>query len=323
MRSEVRKLPELFLERLNRVIPSQQWDAVANTFAQSKPTSFRVNTLKAGVGDVRAQLEAQGFRLEPVSWYPAAFTLQHGSLRALQQSDVYRQGAIYVQSLSSMIPPLLLNPKPGELVLDLTAAPGSKTTQMACLMRGEGRIVANDNNRVRYYKLRANVEQQAARNVEPMLRSGESIGRTHPGRFDRVLVDAPCSAEGRFQVREPSTYRYWKLVKIREMVRKQKRLLHSAILALRPGGLLVYSTCTFAPEENEGVVSWALSKCGPLIALEAATLPVPNARAGLATWEGQPFHPSLRRAVRILPTPEMEGFFIASIRKHGHSSSGG
>lgn len=316
MRPEVRALPEVFLERLRRIIPSPRWDAVANTFAQPKPTTFRVNTLKARVGDVRRELEERGFRLTPVSWSPEAWILRQGRLRDLQDTAIYRQGLIYVQSLSSMVPAYLLDPQPGEQVLDLTAAPGSKTTQMACLMRGEGRIVANDNNQVRFYKLRANVELQAARNVELVLRDGASIGRTHAGQFDRVLLDAPCSAEGRFHVRKPASYRYWKPAKIREMVRKQRRLLRSAILGLRPGGVLVYATCTFAPEENEGVLSWALGQFGDAIALEAAKPPVP-CLPGLTTWEGQAFHPSLRRAMRIIPTPELEGFFVARIHKIG------
>jgi 16S rRNA (cytosine1407-C5)-methyltransferase len=214
-----------------------------------------------------------------------------------------------------MVPPLVLDPAPGELVLDLTAAPGSKTTQMACLMGGTGRIVANDNNRVRYFKLKANVERQGAANVEVLCRYGESLGRLYPERFDRVLVDAPCSAEGRFCLDKPASYRYWRPGKIREMMRKQRRLLASGLEALRSGGVLVYATCTFAPEENEGIVHWALQEFSGAVAVEPVSVALPNRIAGLTGWDGMTFEAALRRTVRLLPTATMEAFYIARLRK--------
>ncbi len=315
MPSDAHDLPAQFLARLQRLIPSSRWSRTLRTFTTPRPTTFRVNTLAAPVREIREALVAQGFRLEPVAWYPEAFVLREGRLRDLQATDLYREGTIYVQSLSSMLPPLVLDPQPGETVLDLTAAPGSKTTQMACLMRGEGRIIANDNNRVRGYKLQANIALQRARNVEVTCRFGEAFGYRHPAQFDRVLLDAPCSAEGRFQAQEPASHRYWSLRKIHEMARKQRRLLAAALTALRPGGVLVYSTCTFAPEENEAILHDALERSAGLVGVEAVTLGLANWMPGLAIWEGRPFHPGVRRAVRILPTDDIEGFFIARLRK--------
>lgn len=316
MQSELLVLPELFLDRLRTILPAAQWDPLVKTFTQPKPTTFRVNTLTVTVEAARERLADAGFHVERVPWYREAFILRRGTLRELQETALYRTGAIYVQRLSSLLSPLVLDPQAGESILDIAAAPGSKTTQMACLMRGEGRIVAVDNNRVRCYKLRANVEQQAARNVEVVWSFGEAYARRHPGAFDRVLADVPCTAEGRFLTSEPKSHRYWKPGKIREMVRKQKRLLAAAIMALRPGGSLVYSTCTFAPEENEGMLQWALERFAGLVALEPVALDCPNVMPGLTAWEGMAFHPSLRHARRVLPTEHMEGFFIARLRKH-------
>jgi NOL1/NOP2/sun family putative RNA methylase len=315
MRSEVKNLPEKFLARLQKIIPSQKFDNIANTFAMEKPTTFRVNTLKRPVQEVREKLQSSGFRLESVAWYPDAFILRDGRLRDLQETDIYKKGEIYVQSLPSMVPPLVLDPQPGEKILDLTAAPGSKTTQIACLMKAQGRLLANDNNKVRFYRMKANVELQGASFVELSLRYGEIFGREYPNQFDRVLLDAPCSAEGRFEAKDPSTFGYWKPAKVHEMAQKQKKLMYSAVSALRAGGILVYSTCTYAPEENEGILDWALSKFPDQMELENISFSLPNQMAGLGTWDEKTFHPSVRKSVRILPNAQMEGFFVARLRK--------
>jgi 16S rRNA (cytosine1407-C5)-methyltransferase len=315
MKSAVKQLPDGFLEKLRRMLPSYRFDAVANTFAEAKPTTFRINRLKIETGPLKEKLEAAGFRLESVPWYREAFILKQDSLRDLQKTPSYLEGEIYVQNLSSMLPPLALDPQPDETILDLTAAPGSKTTQMAAMMKGTGRLVANDNNKVRFFKLKANVEQQGAVNVQLSLRYGESFGRSYTGQFDRVLLDAPCSAEGRFLATEPKTFGYWKPAKVKEMMRKQKNLMASAIFAVKPGGLLVYSTCTFSPEENEGVLDWALTRFGDQIETEAWDWQLPNRMAPLTQWDGRSYHPDVARACRILPTGQMEGFFLARLRR--------
>ena len=322
MRSSVRVLPELFLARLKKIVPSQKLDTVANTFADPKPTTFRINSLKAERNLIKEKLEHEGFRLESVSWYSDAFILREGRLKDLEKTESYRNGEIYVQNLSSMIPPLVLSPKPGEAVLDLTAAPGSKTTQMASLMKNEGKIIANESDKVRFEKLKSNVLLQGAKNVEVILGYGESIGKKFPEHFDKVLLDAPCSAEGRFDVRTPSSYRYWNLKTVRENAKLQKKLLASAIAALKPGGVLVYSTCTFAPEENEEVINDALERFKGMVEIEnvgarhASPLrSLSNQMSGLTAWEGQKFSSEVRKSIRILPTETMEGFFVAQLRK--------
>lgn len=315
MHADLERLPAEFLERLRRIIPASQHSAVFDTFRRPPPTTFRANTLKTTAGALRDELNAAGFQAEPVAWYRDAFILRRGRLRDLQDTEAYTAGRLYVQGLSSMLPPLALQPQAGETVLDVAAAPGSKTTQLACLMQGRGRLVANDNNKVRFFKLRANVLQQGAANVELAMLDGLAIGRQRPEYFDRVLADVPCSSEGRFQTSEPSSFGYWKPAKIREMVRKQKSLLYAGLTALKPGGTLVYSTCTFAPEENEGVLDWALRKFEGRIALEPVPAGPANRLPGLPGWDGDAFDPSVRLSQRIVPNDTMEGFFVARIRK--------
>ncbi len=285
-------------------------------FAREKPTTFRVNSLKSSAGPVKEHLESQGLKIENVPWYKDAFILRKGSQRDLEGTEVYQNGEIYVQGLSGMIPPLVLSPQPGEKVLDLTAAPGSKTTQLAALMKGVGSVTANDDNPIRTEKLKANIRNQGAANVS-VLSPGDGglVWKTHIEAFDRVLLDAPCSSEGRFLLEVPSTYGYWREGANRRMAKDQRRLFKSAFLCLKPGGTMVYSTCTFAPEENEGVLQWALDTFTDAVELEEIPLPLPPYTRGLGGWAGLKFHSSVVKSVRILPSPVLEGFFVARIRK--------
>src|SRR5579871_6543435 len=188
------RLPELFLEKLRRIIPSNQWDKVLKTFAEERPTTFRINTLKTSSASLKERLEPQGFKIENVPWYKDAFILRKGRQKDLEKTGLYTRGEIYVQGLSSMVPPLVLEPQPGEIVLDLTAAPGSKTTQLAALMKNQGRLLANDNNPIRVEKLKANAALQGASAVE-VLPAGDGglVWKENFEKMDRVLLDAPCS----------------------------------------------------------------------------------------------------------------------------------
>jgi len=316
MASNKRNLPVVFLEKLKKIIPSNQWDKVFKSFSQERPTTFRVNSLKTNPGSVKERLESQGLKLESLPWYKEAFILRKGRQRDLEDTDLYQKGELYVQGLSSMVPPLVLDPQSNEKVLDLTAAPGSKTTQLACLMKNQGSIAANDNNPIRVEKLKANTALQGASCVEVYPASdGNLVWKKHFEEFDRVLLDAPCSSEGRFQLDTPSTYGYWKEDTNRKMAKDQRRLFKSAVLSLKPGGTLVYSTCTFAPEENEMMLQWALETYGDALEIQDIPNSLPLHTWGLSAWGDLKFQPSVVKSVRVLPTPDVEGFFVAKLRK--------
>lgn len=316
MKSTHRSLPDPFLNKLRRILPSSRFESVLRTFQTAKPTTFRINSLKTTSGEAKESLESSGFKLEALHWLKGAFILKKGRLRDLEDTAFYQDGRIYVQNLSSMVPPLVLAPQPGEKVLDLTAAPGGKTTQMAALMLNEGSITANDNNPIRVEKLKDNVERQGCVNVEiPPAGDGGLLWKDHVEAFDRVLLDAPCSSEGRFLTAEPSTYGYWKEDTNRKMAKDQRRLLKSALRALKPQGTLVYSTCTFSPEENEGVLQWALETFPDDLELLPIAVGFSNWMPGLSNWDGKTLDPSLRHSVRVLPDGTMEGFFVSLLRK--------
>lgn len=311
-------LPPDFLARLPRLVPAEQLDAVVRAFTR-RPTTFRVNTLQATRDAVMAELTAQGFALEAVSWYRDAFILRNKSKRELIATSVYTRGEIYVQSLSSMLPPLVLAPQPGEKICDLTAAPGSKTTQIAAMMNNTGEIVANDRSKIRLRKLVANLKLQGVKNVRTRLAHGEELWKKFPDYFDRVLVDAPCSLEGRFEAGNEKSFGDWSLRKVEFLSTLQCHLLRSAVTMTKPGGIIVYSTCTLAPEENERVIDWILQKTSDRVHVEPITLPLEeNVLPGLTQWEAQNFSEHVRHTIRVLPSELLEGFFLAKLRKLGY-----
>jgi 16S rRNA C967 or C1407 C5-methylase (RsmB/RsmF family) len=310
-------LPPAFLERLRQIIPAGDLEAVLASFAEPREVGFRVNTLRTEdpAGVIR-QLEAAGLNPAAVSGLPLAYTVPPAERDALLASSACASGAVYVQDIASQLPAILLAPEPGERVLDLCAAPGSKTGQIAAIMRNEGEIAAVEVVRGRFFKLRANLADQGASGVRTFNRDGTTVWRHRPEYFDRVLVDAPCSTEGRFRVDDPDTYRFWQPRKPKEMARKQSRLLWSAVQCLRPGGTLVYSTCTFAPEENEAVVSRILQRFeGALEAEAPRMLDIVTLQAPLASWLRDTFSAGVSATTRLLPSPINEAFYVAILRK--------
>ncbi|MFT5089809.1 MAG: NOL1/NOP2/sun family putative RNA methylase [Planctomycetota bacterium] len=311
----VHELPEPFRRRLEDIVPANRFDGCWASFSQRPATIFRVNTLKDSVETVCSELEEQGFLLAALPWKADAFRVPDEQRRALTESAAFAAGRIYIQNPSSMVPPLVLDPQPGEEVLDLAAAPGGKTLQMAAMMGNEGRIGAVEAVRGRFFRLRDNIMRAGVENVQTYLKDGAGVWRQCPERFDRVLLDAPCTGEGLFQVHNERSFAYWSEKKIAEMVRKQRRLLKSAIHCLKPGGVLVYSTCTFAPEENEAIVSRALAKFAGALEVEEIELQLDAMEPGLEAWKNKSFDPALRLARRIIPDGVMEGFFVCKLRK--------
>jgi 16S rRNA (cytosine1407-C5)-methyltransferase len=244
-----------------------------------------------------------------VPWYGDAFILESLSERDAEAWEPYREGRIYLQSISSMIPALVLGPRPGERVLDIAAAPGSKTTQMAAFMENRGSILAVDLDPVRAERLLYNIRLQGCAIAAVRVGRGEKIADELPGSFDRALVDAPCSGEGRFVVFEPGTSRAWSRKLVTESARVQRKLLAGAARALKPGGVLVYSTCTLNPEEDEAMVQWAIENLS--LRPEKSPLAVPGAYAGMARGRD----PGVAHAIRVFPDQDKEGFFVCRMRK--------
>lgn len=248
---------------------------------------------------------------------------------AIKGTRAFYDGKIYLQSIASMLPVFALEPESGETILDVCAAPGSKTTQMAMIMENIGCIYAIEQNQIRYDKLLHNCHLQWATLIEGVKMdarhflsdTGGSIvvvDDTADIEFDRILLDAPCSAEGRISLDNEKTYGFWSLDNIIKKAELQKELLEVAFARLIVGGTLVYSTCTLAPEENEWVVSDFL-----VLHDDAVIEPIDIGLSTRSWWtpgitsfgRNTEYSDELLNAVRILPSDETEWFFMVKIRK--------
>lgn len=299
-----RRLPSEFVEDLYEEYSPVSVDNILLGMATKRMTTLRVNTIYYSIQELMRYLKEVNIKFERVPWYEDALIMKNASEKEIQKLEIYEKGYIYLQSLSSMVPPVALQPKEGERVLDVTAAPGSKTTQMAAMMKNKGYLLANEVDKIRTERLKYNIENQGASIVEVRNGYGEKIGKELSESFDKVLLDAPCSGEGRFIADSPSTYRNWSLKKVKELAKIQKKLMESAYLALKKGGTMVYSTCTLNKEENENVLEWALEQFHlKLVNIEL------NIKGAVPSAEGN-------KAIKILPSKEMEGFFVAKLKKY-------
>jgi NOL1/NOP2/sun family putative RNA methylase len=259
------------------------------------------------------RLEKLGWQLEPIPWCAHGYWVLRPRW-GLGNTAEHSLGYIYLQEAASMVPPLVLRPREREIVLDLCAAPGSKTTQMAQLMNNTGLVVANDVDRKRIRALAANLQRCGVVNTLVTRMDGRIFSQRVSQRFDRVLVDAPCSGSGTVR-NNPHVAQELSLAGISRLSQLQKALLISGFDCLARGGVLVYSTCSLEPEENEEVIDYLLAH-RERTRIERVRVSRLRVRAGLVEWEGTNYTPEVRRCVRIYPQDnDTEGFFIARVRK--------
>jgi NOL1/NOP2/sun family putative RNA methylase len=307
------RFPTEFVERYRQL---GDIDALLEAMRRPLRRTARVNTLKATTAQVLALLA--DISPEVLPWYADGLILGDGA--AVGRRLEHFLGLIYVQEAASMVPPLVLAPEPGDTVLDISAAPGSKTTQMAALMQNTGLIVANDSSPVRVRGLVGNIDRAGCLNVAVTRLDGIRLAQPLAGRCDRVLVDAPCSAEGTIR-KSAQALEQWSLDAFARFATIQRGLLQAGYRCLKPGGRLVYSTCTLAPEENEGAVNWLLARESGAEVLDWDLSGLVT-HPGVVEWQGERYDSTVARARRILPQDnDTEAFFVALIRK-GEDAAG-
>lgn len=301
------KLKEIFENRAEEVIQSHYL---------TKPKSFRVNTLISNEKGVIDEMKNEKWEIRE-SEIRNGYSISEKENISISKSKFFENSEIYIQELSSMLPVQILGPQKGERIIDLCAAPGSKTSQILAMTENNVELHAVEKSRGRFFKMKEIVENFGGKNVKFHLDDANILAKKYPwmlNYFDKILLDAPCSNEGSIDFNNPSTLKYWSSKEGRKISKLQKGLLNSAIKLLKPGGILIYSTCTYSVEENESVVNWALDKNEDM-QLEDIDLKIENKIPGRVEWREKSLNPELNKTIRVLPNEYWKGFYLARLRK--------
>ncbi len=297
-------IPDFLLDLLNEQYGKKITEKILEGYSASRKVTFRVNTLKSNVEKIENSLKKEKIEYEKVPWSEEAFIVNNVKEIDIQKLDIYENGEIYLQSLSSMLPPIILQPKENADILDMTAAPGGKTTQMASLSSNKSHITACEMNNIRIEKLKYNIEKQGASCVYIMQKDSRQIDDFFS--FDQILLDAPCSGSGTLNSEDNNISKYFTTKLIEKTTKSQITLLKKALKILKPNCEMVYSTCSILEKENEEIVKKAIS------GLNAEIVPI-----DFEGIENLPLLPTkLKGTLCVCPNELYEGFFIAKIKKN-------
>lgn len=266
-------------------------------YSKRRVVTLRVNTIKTDKQNVKKKLQEVGIETEDISWYEDCLIIKNAREEEIRKLDIYENGEIYLQSLSSMLPPIILEPKGGENILDMAAAPGGKTTQIAAITQNKAFITACEKNKIRVDRLKYNLQKQGVGCVNVMLEDARKLSDFFS--FDKILLDAPCSGSGTMSVFDKTFSKEL----IERSLKTQEELLIKALKILKTGGEMVYSTCSILEQENERILQKVLKKYGgeivPIEPIKEIPL-LPTFTAGVMC---------------VCPTEFYEGFFVAKIKK--------
>ena len=290
-------------EKLEKQYGTKITKEIIEEYQTKRKTTLRINTIKSNIEEIKKELEKEKIEYETVKWSEEALVIKNADEKTIQEMEIYKNGKIYLQSLSSMLPPIILEPKEGTDILDMAAAPGGKTTQMAALTNNKAHITACEKNKIRVERLKYNVDKQGATCVFIMPKDSRFIDDFFS--FDQILLDAPCSGSGTLDYNDANVEKYFTEQLIERSSKTQKTLLSKAIKLLKPGHEMVYSTCSILDCENEDVVS-SVIKHGNI-----EIVPI--------NFEGMEELPILPTKISgtlcVKPTELYEGFFVAKIKR--------
>lgn len=297
------KLPQFLIEKLNKQYGEEVYKKIVEGYMEKRVVTLRVNTLKTTVDKVCKELTEKNMEFERVSWNDTALVIPNSTEQDLQKLSIYENGEIYLQSLSSMLPPIIMEPKESTDILDMTAAPGGKTTQIAALTNNNANITACEMNNIRIEKLKYNIEKQGATSVTILAQDSRNLSDYF--KFDQILLDAPCSGSGTIDLNNERTYKNFTEKLVEKSAKSQFTLLKKALKILKPGHEMIYSTCSILQEENENILDKVLKEFNVEI--------VPIEIKGI---EDIPTLPTkIPGTLCVCPNKYYEGFFVAKIRK--------
>lgn len=291
-------------EMLEKQYGTENVKKIIDGYLAKRKTTLRVNTIKSNIETVKDKLEEEKIEYEQVTWSKEAIIIKNVDEKVIQEMDIYKNGEIYLQSLSSMLPPIILHPKEGTDILDMAAAPGGKTTQIAALTNNKAHITACEKNKVRAERLKYNIDKQGATCVFIMQKDARYIDDFFS--FDQILLDAPCSGSGTLDFNNQNLEKYFTKQLIERSALTQKTLIKKAINLLKPGHEMIYSTCSILSCENEEIIENILKDKKVEI--------IPIKFKGM---EELPILPTrIFGTLCVKPTDLYEGFFVAKIRKN-------
>lgn len=289
----------------NRLLKDYEESVVENilTGYKNKYTTLRVNTLKSNLEEVKEILLKNSINYKSVSWYKDALIIENAKEKDIRALSIYEEGKIYLQNLSSMLPPLVVSPKEKESILDMAAAPGGKTTELSALSNNNALITAIEKDKIRSDRLKYNLNKQGASRVTVLVEDASKLDDFF--RFDKILLDAPCSGSGTIDLENISSYKNFSEDLIKKSIERQKKLLLKASKIIKSGGEIIYSTCSILKDENENIVSLLLNnndfEIVPLdenIFINIPKLPV-----------------TIPGTICVCPNELYEGFYLAKIKK--------
>ena len=296
------QIPEFLNEMLEKQYGKDITAQILQGYQIKRKTTFRVNTLKSKFEEIEKILKENKIVYDTVEWNQQAFILKNASEKEIRSLKIYEEGKIYLQSLSSMIPPMILEPKEGEDILDMAAAPGGKTTQIAALTNNRANITACEINKIRVERLKYNLEKQGAK-VYVMTQDARKIDDFFS--FDRILLDAPCSGSGTIDLQDDKLEKNFTIQLIQKSTEVQVALLKKAINLLKEEKEMIYSTCSILSNENEDILQKIIEE------KKIEIIPIK-----LKGMEKIPLLPTkIEGTLCVMPNQFYEGFFVAKIRK--------
>ena len=297
------KLSEFLTNELIKQYGEETYNKIIEGYNQKRFTTLRVNTLKSKVSYICSALSENNIEYEKVSWNNEALIIKNANEIDIKELEIYKNGEIYLQSLSSMMPAIILEPKENEDILDMTAAPGGKTTQIAALTNNKANITACEMNAIRADRLKYNVEKQGATSVTVLKEDSRRLNDYFS--FDKILLDAPCSGSGTILLNNERTYKNFSENLVKKTIKSQKDLLKKAIKILKPGHELVYSTCSILKQENENIIKEIIEKG------QAEVMPINEEKLK----DIPKLKSNIDGALTVCPNEYYEGFFVAKLRK--------
>lgn len=294
-------IPNFLIDKLTIQYGAELTKKILKGYNKKRKVTLRVNTIKSNIEEIKNVLDKNNIKYTEVLWSKDALIIEQAREQEIMQLKIYEEGKIYLQSLSSMLPPIILELKENEDILDMAAAPGGKTTQMAAMANNKARITACEMNAIRAEKLKYNIEKQGASSVYVMVTDSRKIDDFFS--FDRILLDAPCSGSGTLYSEDIKIEKTFTPKLIQKSVKVQTQLLKKAINILKPGKEMIYSTCSILQEENEDIVNNAF-KNGKI---EIVPIKIDGTIPTLPT--------KIKGTLCVCPNEEYEGFFVAKLRK--------